>query len=188
MDLSPSDPHIKSHVSWERDLLRCDTYLWLDSAASQTCLSQISLNPNGLVGKCIWGLKLVVHNAHGYRDPQCFLLATVSPTMPSISQKIILGLRFYVLPHLKCVEFLFWDYQQLKSWMCLFNLLTSVSWLVTNLLPCESPPRRGSCILVDSFRIQFFWQRSLVTSELRVTSLCVTSFYRSVGNLTPTLI
>jgi hypothetical protein len=32
------------------------------------------------------------------------------------------------------------------------------------------------------------WQRSLVASALRVTSFCVTSFYQSVGNLTPTLV
>ena len=54
--------------------------------------------------------------------------------------------------------------------------------------PCLSKPRRVSSMLVDSSRVQFFWQRSLVTSELRVTSFCVTSFYRSVGNLTSTLV
>jgi hypothetical protein len=80
-------------------------------------------------------------------------------------------------------------YQQWKSWMCLFDLLTTLCWLVTNLIPCVLwvTIRRVSCLLVDSFRIQLFWQRSLVVSALRVTSFCVTSFYRTVGNLTPTL-
>jgi len=79
-------------------------------------------------------------------------------------------------------------YQQWQSWMCLFNLLTTFRWLVTNLFPCESQPREVSCFLVDSLRIQFFWQRSLVTSKVKVTSFFVTSFYRSICNLTPFLV
>jgi len=34
--------------------------------------------------------------------------STLSPTIHSFSLKIFLGLRFYVLPHIKCIEFLFW--------------------------------------------------------------------------------
>jgi hypothetical protein len=37
----------------------------VDSSIIVCVASQISLNQNGLVGKCIRGLKLVVHNAHG---------------------------------------------------------------------------------------------------------------------------
>jgi hypothetical protein len=80
-------------------------------------------------------------------------------------------------------------YQQWKSWTCLFDLLTTLCWLVINIFPCESEPRRVSCLLIDSFIIiQLFWQRSLVASALGVTSFCVTLFYRIVGNLTPTLV
>ncbi len=52
--------------------------------------------------------EIVVHNAHGLRDLQCFLLAAVSLTIHAFGQKTFLGLRFYVLPHLKCAEFIFW--------------------------------------------------------------------------------
>jgi hypothetical protein len=81
-------------------------------------------------------------------------------------------------------------YQQWKRWICLFDLLRTLCWLVTNLIPCVLwvTIRRVSCLLVDSFRIQWFWQRSLVTSELKVTSFRVTWVCRSVGNLTPTLV
>ena len=81
-------------------------------------------------------------------------------------------------------------YHQWKSWICQFDLLKTLFWLVTNLIHCVLwvTIRRVSCMLVDSFRIQWFWQRSLVTSELKVTSFRVTWFCRSVGNLTPTLV
>ncbi len=74
------------------------------------------------------------------------------------------------------------------SWMCLFNLLIFLCELVTNLFSCVSQLRRVSCLLFDSSKVQLFWQRSLVTSVLRVTAFCVTSFYRIVGDLTPTLV
>ncbi len=73
------------------------------------------------------------------------------------------------------------------SLMCLFDLLIFLCELVTRLFPCVSQPRRVSCLLVDLSKVQLFCQKSLVTSELRLSALCVTQFYRIVGDLTPTL-
>jgi len=66
MDPSQSEPLMKSSISIEQDSLRCDTFVLIDSAATISFFSQISLNKNGLVGKCIRSPKIFVHNAHGY--------------------------------------------------------------------------------------------------------------------------
>jgi hypothetical protein len=63
MDPSQSDSLMKSLISLEQDSLRCDTFVLIDSATTLSILSQISLNQNRLVGKCIQGQKIVVHNA-----------------------------------------------------------------------------------------------------------------------------
>jgi hypothetical protein len=65
MDNSQSDPLMKSSTSIEHNSLRCDTFVLIDSAATLSFWSQISLIQNGFVGKCIRGLKIVVHNVHG---------------------------------------------------------------------------------------------------------------------------
>ncbi len=65
MDLSQSNFLMKPPVSLEQNLLRCDTYVPIVSAATLNFVSHLSLNQNGLVGKCIRGQKIVVQNAHG---------------------------------------------------------------------------------------------------------------------------
>jgi len=65
MDPSQSEFLMKLPISLEQDSLRCDTYVLIDLAVTLSFASQISLNQNGLVGKCIRGPKIVVHNAHG---------------------------------------------------------------------------------------------------------------------------
>jgi len=63
MDPSQSDSLVKSPISLEQDSLRCDTSVLIESAATLGFFSRISLNHNGLVGKCIRGPTIVVHNA-----------------------------------------------------------------------------------------------------------------------------
>jgi hypothetical protein len=63
MDSNQSEPLMKSSFYIERDSLRCDALVLIDSATTLCFWSQISLNQNGLVGKCIRGPKIVVHNA-----------------------------------------------------------------------------------------------------------------------------
>ena len=65
MDLSQSLSLVKLPISLERDSLRCDTCVLINSVVALSFVSQISLNQNGLVGKCIRGQKIIVHNAHG---------------------------------------------------------------------------------------------------------------------------
>jgi len=66
MDPSQSDSLMRSPVSLEHDSSRCDTCVLIDSAATLSFASQLSLNHNGFVGKCIRGPKSGVHNnAHG---------------------------------------------------------------------------------------------------------------------------
>jgi hypothetical protein len=85
---------MKLPISIEHDSLRCETSVLIDLAATLSFASQKSLSRNSLVGEYIRGPKNGVHNVNGQRDLQCFLLATVSPTMFSFSQKTFLGLRF----------------------------------------------------------------------------------------------
>jgi len=65
MDPSHSDSRFEPPASLEHNLLRCDICVLIDPNATLSFASQISLNQNGLVGKCIRGPKIVVHNAHG---------------------------------------------------------------------------------------------------------------------------
>jgi len=109
MDPSQSEPRMELPISIQEDSLQYDTNVcvnWLNSTY-EFCGSKI-FKPKGLVGKCIHGPKIIVYNVHGHRDTQCFLLTTVSLTMLSLSQKTFLFLVFYVLLHLKCVEFVRW--------------------------------------------------------------------------------
>ena len=63
MDPSQSDSLMKPPISWEHDSLRCNICVLIDSATTLRFASYLSLNQNGLVGKCIRGPKIVVHNA-----------------------------------------------------------------------------------------------------------------------------
>jgi hypothetical protein len=65
MDPSQSDSLMKHLVSLQHDSLQYDTCVLIDSTATLSFVNRISLNQNGLVGKCIRGSKIVVHNAHG---------------------------------------------------------------------------------------------------------------------------
>jgi hypothetical protein len=92
MDPIQSGSLLKSPISLEQDSLRCDTFVLIDSVATLSVLSQMSFNQNSLVGNYIRGPKLIVYNALEKRDMQCFLLAAVSPTIHSFSEKAFLGL------------------------------------------------------------------------------------------------
>ena len=49
--------------------LRYDTCVLIDLAGILSFASKKSLKYNSLVGKCIRGPKIVVHNVYGQRDP-----------------------------------------------------------------------------------------------------------------------
>jgi hypothetical protein len=71
MDTSQSDSLMKPLDSLEQDSLRCDTCVLIDSTTTLSFASGLSLNLNGLVGKCIRGSKIVVYNAHAMDDEIC---------------------------------------------------------------------------------------------------------------------
>jgi hypothetical protein len=65
IDPSQSKPLLKLPNSIEQESLRCDTSVLIDLAAYLGFESQQSLNQNSLVGKCIRGPKIGVHNVYG---------------------------------------------------------------------------------------------------------------------------
>jgi len=84
MDPSQSDSRIKSFfflmksfISVERDSSRKDTFVLIDSATTLSFFESDIFETKYLVGKCIHGPKIVVHNALEERDLQDFVLATV---------------------------------------------------------------------------------------------------------------
>jgi len=94
MDPSQSESLMKLPISIEQDSLRCESGVLIDSATTLRFFSRKSLNRNSLVGECIRGPKIVIYNARGQQDPQCFLLAAIAPPMPSFIQNTFLGCRF----------------------------------------------------------------------------------------------
>ena len=71
----------------------------------------------------------------------------------SIGQKKIPSLNFTVLPHLKCVDFIF-DLLAMKALN--MSIRPSNTSLLIGDMPfaCDSQPRRVSCLLVDSSKMQ----------------------------------
>ena len=146
---------MKLPISIEHASLRCDTSVLFDSATTLSFASRKSLNWNGFVGKCIRGPNLGVHNDNGQRLSATI---TLSPTMLYVSQKLFLGLGFWrssVASQLRCVLL---GFQKWKSWDHSVHLL--IVWVIDNqLFYCESQPRRVSCILGDSSKIQIIWTK-----------------------------
>jgi hypothetical protein len=65
MDPSQSKSVMKLHVSLEQDSLQYGTCVLNDSVATLCFESKKSLNRNSLVGQCIRGPKIVIHNVKG---------------------------------------------------------------------------------------------------------------------------
>jgi len=67
-------------------------------------VSEDFLTRNKLLGKCIRGSKIDVRIAN---EQRISISKTFLPTNDLISQKKLTGLKFTVLPHLKCVDYIF---------------------------------------------------------------------------------
>jgi hypothetical protein len=150
MDPNEPEPLMKLLISIEYGSLRYDTSVLIDSAATVNFVSQEFLTRNGLMGKCVRGPNIAVRIA----NEQCISTnKSFSPTSLFIHQIKFSSLTFTVLPHFKCVDFSF-GLPALKTLQ--MSIQPSNNSVVINdrSFPCESQPRRISCLLVDSSKMQ----------------------------------
>jgi hypothetical protein len=141
---------MKLPISIEYDSLRYDTSVLINSTTILNFVSQEIWIRNGLVDKCVRGQKIAVRIAH---EQRISTNKSFSPTSLFIHQIKFTCLTFTVLPHLKCVDFIF-GLPALKTLQ--MSIQPSNNSVVINdrSFPCESQPRRISCLLVDSFKMQ----------------------------------
>ena len=104
IDPNQPEPLMKLLIYIEQDSMQYHTIILIDSAATLNFLSQDFLTRNNLLGKYIRGPKIDVRIAN---EQRIFTAKTFSPTNISIGETKFTGLSFTVLPHLKCVDFIF---------------------------------------------------------------------------------
>jgi hypothetical protein len=85
-------------------LIQFHTIALVDSEATLNFVSQDFLTRNNLLGKCVRGPKIVVHIAN---EQRISTTKTFFPNNVSLGHNTFFGLSFTVLPHLKCVDFIF---------------------------------------------------------------------------------
>jgi len=150
MDPNEPEPLIKLPISIEYDLFRYDTSVLIDSAPTLNFVSQDFLIRNDLVGKCVRGPKIAVRIAN---EQRISTNKSFSPTSLFIHQLKFTGLTFTVLPHLKCVDFIF-GLPALKTLQMSIQPSNNSVTINDRSFLCESQPRRISCLLVDSSKMQ----------------------------------
>ena len=146
MDPNKPEPLMKLPISLEHDSLQFVMNVIIDSAATLNFASQDFLTRNNLLGKCIRGQKNVVRVANEQRISTS---KTFSPIRVSIGQQKFTGLNFTVLPHLKCVDFIF-GISTLKELNMSIQPSNNLVLIGDMPFACESQPRWVSCLLVDS--------------------------------------
>jgi hypothetical protein len=104
MDPNQPEPLMKLPISIEQESSQFHTNVLIDSAATLNFVSKEFLTRNNLLGKCIRGPKIDVRIAN---EQRISTNKRFSPIHVSIGQQKFPGLNFTVLPHLKCVDFLF---------------------------------------------------------------------------------
>ena len=122
----------------------------IDSAATQHFVSQEFFIRNSLVGKCVRGPKIAVRIAN---EQRISTTKSFSPTSLFIRQIKFTGLAFNVLPHLKCVDIIF-GLPTLKTLQMSIQPSNNFAVIDNRSFPCESQPRRISCLLVNSSKMQ----------------------------------
>jgi hypothetical protein len=141
---------MKLPISIEYDSLRYDTNMLIDSAATLNFVSQEFCIQNGLVGKCVRGPKISVRIANEHRISTN---TSFSPASLLIHHIKFTGLTFIVLPHLKCVDFIF-GLPALKTLQMSIQPSNNPVMINDLSIPCESQPQRISCLLFDSSKMQ----------------------------------
>ncbi len=150
MDPNQPKPLMKLPISIKQDSLQFHTSVLIDSATTLNFVSEDFLTRNNLLGKCSRGSKIVVRIAY---EKRISTSKTFSPINVSISPKNFTGLKFTVLPHLKCVDFIF-GLPAMKEWN--MSIQPSNDLVLIGDMPFsrELQPRRVSCLLVDSDNMQ----------------------------------
>ena len=143
----------------------------------------IFLTRNNLFGGCIRGSKIVVRIAN---EQMISTNNFFSPIRVSIiGQKKFTRLNFTVLPHLECVDFIF-GLPAMKVLNMSFQP-SNRSVLIGDIpFACESQPRRVSCLLVDSSKIEKILAKAVrnkhTESELFLMSLHFSEELESIKN------
>ena len=100
--------------------------------------------------ECVRGPKIAVRIAN---EQRISTNKSFSPTSFFIHQIKFTGLTFTVLPHLKFVDFIF-GLLALKTLQISIQPSNNSVDINDRSFPCESQPRRISCLLVDSSNMQ----------------------------------
>ena len=171
IDPNQQEPLMKLSISIEHDSLQFNTSVLTDSATTLNFASEDFLTRNIFFGKCIRCPKIVVRIANEQRISTS---KTFSPTNDSSSQKKFSGLKFTVLPHLTCVNFIF-GLPAMKEVNMSIQPSNDLMLIADMPFSCESQPRGVSCLLVDSYKIQNFFTKAArnkhTESELLLVSL-----------------
>ena len=104
MDPNHPEPLMKLPISIEQNSMQFHTSVLIDLAVTFNFVIQDFLTRNNLWFGCVRGPKIVVRIAN---EQGISTTKTFSPTSVSIDRKKFLVLIFTVLPHLKCVNFIF---------------------------------------------------------------------------------
>ncbi len=102
MDPNQPKPLMKLPISIEQDSMQYHTSVLIDSTTTLNFVSRDLLTRNSLLGKCIREPKIAIRIANEQRISR---LKHFHLPMFRWVRKFI-GLRFTVLPHLKCVDFI----------------------------------------------------------------------------------
>ena len=122
----------------------------IDSTTPLNFVSQRFFIRNDLVGKCVRGPKIAIRIAN---EQRISTNKSFSSTCLFIHQIKFTGLTFSVLPHLKCVDFIF-GLPALNTLQMSIQPSNNSVMINDRSFPCESQPWRISCLLVESSKMQ----------------------------------
>ena len=145
-DPNQPEPRMKLPISIEHDSMQYHTSVLIDSTSTLNFVNQNFLTRNDLLEKCTRGPKIGVRIGNEQRISTS---KTFSPTNASLGQHMFTSLSYTLLPHLKCVDFIF-GLQAVKELNTSIQSLNDLVVIGDIPFSCESQPRRISCLLVDS--------------------------------------
>jgi hypothetical protein len=149
MDPNQPKPLMKLPIYIEQDSIQYHTNVLIDSTTTLDFVSQDFLTRNNILRRYIRGPKIVVRIAN---EQLIATPKTFSPTNILLGQKKFPCFNFIMLPHLKCVDFIF-GLPALKELNMSFQPSKCMVLIDDKPFLCESQPFRVSCLLVDSAKM-----------------------------------